>query len=127
MVDPDRKAIPIAGDGGFQTKVQEMETARRLNSDIVVMVWEDHGYGLIEWEQENTYGKHPDLSFGNSKWDMLVESFGWNYDYVDQSAELLSAIKNVLNTSEPLLIVVPIDYRENDILTRRLGEITMGL
>jgi acetolactate synthase-1/2/3 large subunit len=127
MVDPHRKAIPIAGDGDFQTKVQEMETAHRLNSDIVVMVWEDHGYGLIEWEQENTYGKHTDLSFGNSKWDMIVESFGWNYDYVDQSTELLSSIKNVLNTSEPSLIVVPIDYRENDILTRRLGEITMGL
>ena len=27
----------------------------------------------------------------------------------------------------PSLIVVPIDYRENAILTRRLGEITMGL
>ena len=30
--------------------VQEMETARRLNLDIVVMVWEDHEYGLIAWK-----------------------------------------------------------------------------
>ena len=107
--------------------VQEMETARRLNSDIVVMIWEDGGYGLIEWKQDTTYGTHTDLSFGNPKWNLLAESFGWNYDYVDKSVELLATIENALSTPGPSLIVVPIDYRENAILTRRLGEITMGL
>jgi acetolactate synthase-1/2/3 large subunit len=119
--------MAIAGDGGFLMNVQEMETARRLNSDIVVMVWEDGGYGLIEWKQDNTYGSHTDLSFGNPKWDMLAESFGWSFDYVDESAQLLSTVEKALDTPGPSLIVVPIDYRENAILTRRLGEITMGL
>jgi acetolactate synthase I/II/III large subunit len=127
MVAPDRKVMAIAGDGGFLMNVQEMETARRLDSDITVMVWEDGGYGLIEWKQDNTYGSHTDLSFGNPKWGMLAESFGWNFDYVDESTKLLGVIESALDTLGPSLIVVPIDYRENAILTRRLGEITMGL
>ncbi len=40
--------MTIVGDGGFSMNVQEMETARRLNSDVAVMVWEEGGYGLIE-------------------------------------------------------------------------------
>jgi acetolactate synthase-1/2/3 large subunit len=127
LIDSERKVMAIAGDGGFLMNVQEMETAKRLNSDIVVMVWEDGGYGLIEWKQDNTYGSHTDLSFGNPKWGLLAESFGWGYDYVDESPKLLETIKNALETPGPSLIVVPIDYRENAILTRRLGEITMGL
>ena len=127
MVRPDNKVMAIAGDGGFLMNVQEMETARRLNSDIVVMVWDDGGYGLIEWKQDTAYGTHTDLSFGNPKWDLLAESFGWDFDYVDKSTELLATIEKALATEGPSLIVVPIDYRENAILTRRLGEITMGL
>ena len=127
MTSSDRKVMAIAGDGGFLMNVQEMETARRLNSDIVVMVWEDGGYGLIEWKQDNTYDRHTDLSFGNPDWGKLADSFGWSFDYVDESVKLLDVIKNSLETAGPSLIVVPIDYRENAILTKRLGEITMGL
>ena len=127
MIDPSRKVMAIAGDGGFLMNVQEMETARRLDSDILVMIWEDGGYGLIEWKQDNTYGGHTDRSFGNPKWGLLAESFGWSYDYVDESLKLLDTVKNALEIPGPSLIVVPIDYRENAILTKRLGEITMGL
>ncbi|MBC8453390.1 MAG: hypothetical protein H8D69_02815 [Chloroflexi bacterium] len=58
---------------------------------------------------------------------MRADSFGWNFDYVDESTDLLSTIEKALETEGPPLIVVPIDYRENAILTRRLGEITMRL
>ena len=84
-------------------------------------------YELEEADGGNTYGGHTDLSFGNPDWGKLADSFGWGFDYVDKSVELLEAIKNALNTDGPSLIVVPIDYRENAILTRRLGEITMGI
>ena len=104
-----------------------METVRGLNSDIVVMVWEDGGYGLIEWKQGNTYNRYTDLSFGNPDWVKLADSFGWSFDYVDESAKLLDMIKNSLETAGPSVTVVPIDHRENAILTKRLDEITMGL
>jgi acetolactate synthase-1/2/3 large subunit len=53
MVYPERKILGIAGDAGFMMNVQEMETAKRLNTDLVMLVWEDHEYGLFAWKQES--------------------------------------------------------------------------
>ncbi|MCA9256426.1 MAG: hypothetical protein KDA33_12350, partial [Phycisphaerales bacterium] len=51
LVNPSGRTLAISGDAGFLMNVQEMETAKRLNLNLVVMVWEDHGYGLIKWKQ----------------------------------------------------------------------------
>src|SRR5690606_28963053 len=55
MVYPDRRVLAICGDGGFLMNVQELETAVRLKTNIVVMVWVDNGYNLIEWKQERQF------------------------------------------------------------------------
>jgi len=124
MVHPDRRILAIAGDAGFLMNVQEMETARRLNANIVVMVWEDHMYGLIAWKQDTEFGHHTDLSFTNPDWKQLAHAFNWHGHRVDNSRELANVLENAFQESGPSLIVLPIDYRENAILTQRLGEIT---
>lgn len=124
IVHPDRRVLAIAGDAGFLMNVQEMETAARIDSNIVVLVWEDHEYGLIAWKQETHFGKHTDLAFGNPKWTMLAEAFGWNGHYVNRSADLATVLQSALDESGPSLVVIPIDYRENPLLTKKLGEIT---
>ncbi len=121
--DPDHRILAICGDAGFMMNVQEMETARRLNLNIVVMVWEDHEYGLIAWKQTNQFGRHTDLSFGNPDWIKLADSFGWNGHRVDHSRDLKSVLENAFSEAGPSLVVVPIDYSENEKLTKRLGEI----
>jgi acetolactate synthase I/II/III large subunit len=123
LVHPDRKIFVLTGDGDFLMNVQEMETARRLNSQITVMIWEDHDYGLITWKQQTEFGRHVDMRFGNPDWRGLAESFGWECEIVSRSRDLRSAIDRGLAHAGPSLIVVPIDYRENYLLTERLGQI----
>jgi acetolactate synthase-1/2/3 large subunit len=127
MVHPDRRIFGIAGDGDFMMNVQEMETARRLDSDITLMVWEDGGYGLIAWKQDNEFGRHTDLGFGNPDWLGLAKAFGWQGEYVTRSRELAGAIDRAIGHRGPALIVLPIDYRENPKLTKRLGEIAVTI
>jgi acetolactate synthase I/II/III large subunit len=124
IVYPERRILAIAGDAGFLMNVQEMETAKRIGSNITVMVWEDNAYGLIAWKQENHFGKHTDLAFGNPDWKLLAQAFGWRGHYVSKSADLASTLDAALAEPGPSLLVIPIDYRENQILTKRLGEIT---
>ena len=123
LIYPDRKIFGIAGDGDFMMNVQEMETARRLNADVTLMVWEDGGYGLISWKQEDEFKSHTDLSFGNPDWLGLAACFGWQGQYIDKARGLASAIECALAHKGPSLMVVPIDYRENALLSQRLGEI----
>ena len=123
LVLPLRRIIAVCGDAGFLMNVQEMETARRLNSNIVAMVWEDKEYGLISWKQQTQFGTHTDLSFNNPDWLMLAESFGWKGHIVENSKDLVATLEKAFNESGPSLVVVPIDYRENMKLTERLGDI----
>ncbi len=124
IVHPQRRILGIAGDAGFLMNVQEMETAARIGSNIVVMVWADNEYGLIAWKQESHFGHHTDLSFGNPDWCKLADSFGWNGHYVDSSEALAGTLEDAFNEDGPSLVVIPIDYRENQLLTKKLGEIT---
>ena len=123
IVLPQRRIIAICGDAGFLMNVQEMETARRLNSNIVAMVWEDREYGMIAWKQQTQFGTHTDLSFNNPDWLKLADSFGWHGHFVDNSMDLASTLEHAFNEQGPSLVVVPIDYRENMKLTERLGDI----
>ena len=124
MVNPDKRILAISGDAGFMMNIQEMETARRFNCNMVAMVWEDHAYGLIAWKQTNEFGKHTDLAFGNPDWMQLAKSFGWNGHYVSNSVDLENSLETALSEPGPSLVVVPIDYRENMILTEKLGQIS---
>jgi acetolactate synthase-1/2/3 large subunit len=124
MLYPERKVLGIAGDGGFLMNVQEMETAVRFKAEPVVMVWEDGGYGLIEWKQEDEFDRHTALSFNNPDWLQLAQSFGWNGYLVQNSKDLYATLETSFSTPGPSLVVIPIDYRENRLLSKRLGQLT---
>ena len=127
LVLPQKRILAICGDAGFLMNVQEMETARRLNSNIVVMVWEDKEYGLISWKQQTQFGTHTDLSFNNPHWLKLADAFGWKGHVVDNSRDLVGMLEQAFKEKGPSLVVIPIDYRENLKLTERLGDIVCAI
>ena len=127
LVYPNRRILAIAGDGGFLMNVQEMETARRLDCDITVMVWEDGGYGLISWKQETEFKRHTDLAFGNPDWHYLARSFGWSDHLCDDPSQFAGVLERALAEPGPSLVVVPVDYRENPKLSEKLGDISLPL
>jgi len=124
LVFPERRVLAVCGDAGFLMNVQEMETAKRLGGNFVAMVWEDREYGLIAWKQSIEFGRHTDLAFDNPDWLKLAESFGWGGHYCHDSADLENTLEAAFNEPGPSLVVIPIDYRENELLTKKLGEIT---
>jgi acetolactate synthase-1/2/3 large subunit len=124
LIMPQRRVLGISGDGGFLMNVQEMETAKRLGCNLVMLIWEDHAYGLIAWKQENEFGRHTDLSFDNPDWLKLASAFGWHGHRVEQSSQFAETLDTAFREQGPSLVVVTVDYRENMALTRRLGEMT---
>ena len=91
------------------------------------MVWEDHSYGLIAWKQNTQFGRYTDLSFGNPDWLQLAGLFGWHGYRVENSVDLKDTLEQAFREQGPSLVVIPIDYRENQILTERLGDITCAI
>jgi len=124
---PDRRVMAICGDGGFLMNVQELETARRLGTNVVFLIWEDGGYGLISWKQDTEFGKHTDLAFGNPDWVKLAEAFGCYGVRVERSKDLKGVLNDAFNNDRPTVVALPIDYRENPKLTERLGQIACAI
>ena len=58
LVHPERKVVTVNGDGGFLMNVQELETAVRLRTPIVNVIWENRQYGSIVWKQDKRFGRH---------------------------------------------------------------------
>jgi acetolactate synthase I/II/III large subunit len=121
---PEARIMAIVGDGDLMMNLQEMETAARLGSDIAVLVWEDHAYGLISWKQEQEFGSHTPLGFTNPDWPALCASMGWKGTRCEDAAGLQDALRDALAHKGPAMVVIPVDYRENMLLTERLGQIT---
>jgi acetolactate synthase-1/2/3 large subunit len=123
MVYPEKRVMAMCGDGGFMMNVQEMETAARLGVNIVVVVWVDGKYGLIEWKQDNEYKRHTDLDFTNPDFAKLAELFGWKGINVEKAGDLKAAMEEAFNANKPALVAVKTDNSENAKLTERLGKL----
>jgi acetolactate synthase-1/2/3 large subunit len=124
LVSGEHRIVGIAGDGDFMMNAQEMETAYRLGVNITMLVWEDSGYGLIAWKQDDQFGSHTDLAFGNPEWLGLARCHGWHGQYVTNARDLRPALDEALATPGPSLVVIPVDYRENALLSQHLEVFT---
>lgn len=124
---PEKRVLAICGDAGFLMNVQDLETAVRYRLNIVVMIWVDGSYGLIEWKQQNEFGKHFPLEFDNPDFELLAQSFGCWGRTLTATDQLPGALEEAFRQPGPALIAVPVDYRENVRLTERMGQLVAKL
>jgi len=121
---PERMVVVATGDAGFMMNVQELETALRLKMAFIVLVWNDSGYGLIEWHQQKRYGYSNDVKFNNPDFVTLAESFGAKGFRVKSAEDLALTLKAAADCGTVAVIDCPVDYTENMRLTERLGSLT---
>ena len=100
---------------------QELETAVRVNTPFVVLVFNDQGYGLIRWKQMQQFGRPAFVDFNNPDFVKYAESYGANGYRIESADELAPAIRTALNSPTPTIIDCPVDASENLRLTQRLG------
>jgi acetolactate synthase I/II/III large subunit len=120
---PDSKVLAVVGDGAFMMNSQEIETAVRESIPLVVLIWDDGGYGLIEWKMDLELGEHYYVKFGNPDIVKYAESFGAKGYRINSADELLPTLQAALDEDGVSLICCPVDYSENLRLTDRLGEL----
>ncbi|GAA1685420.1 acetolactate synthase large subunit [Fodinicola feengrottensis] len=123
LAKPDTKVLASVGDGSFLMHSQEIETAVREHIPLVVLVWEDNGYGLIEWKMDLELGKHSNVAFGNPDVVQYAASFGAKGVRIGAADELLPTLREALASDGVAIIACPVDYSENLRLTTRLGEL----
>lgn len=124
---PQRKVVAVTGDAGFLMNSQEIETAMRMKVPVVILIWNDCSYGLIEWKQMNIYGRHTNVQFTNPDFVKYADSFGAKGYRVERAEDLLPILKTALADDTVSIIDCPVDYRENLKLTEKLGSMIFQL
>jgi acetolactate synthase-1/2/3 large subunit len=123
LVHPEHHVVAVTGDGGFMMNCQELETALRVGTPFVTLIFNDGGYGLIEWKQHNHFGHSSFIKFGNPDFVKLAESMGLKGYRVESATDLVPILKDALEQTIPAVIDCPVDYTENLRFSRRAGDI----
>jgi len=126
LVYPDRNVVAVSGDGGFLMNCQELETAVRLKTPVVNVIWENGEFGSIAWKQDKKFGHHFDVSFGNPDFVKLAEAFGMPAWRCASAEEFAQRLREALALELPSLIVVPIDYSIDVAISEQLGAETVA-
>ena len=116
LVRPNTKIISVSGDGGFLFSAQELETAVRLQLPIVHLIWNDGHYNMVEFQEEMKYGRSSGVDFGAVDFVKYAESFGAKGFRATSPVELSQLLKKALMEKGPVIIDVPVDYRDSSTL-----------
>jgi acetolactate synthase-1/2/3 large subunit len=113
LVRPTEKVISISGDGGFLFSAMELETAVRLKCNLVHLVWVDGHYDMVRFQEVAKYGRSSGVDFGPVNFVKLAESFGASGLKIDHPDEIAPTLKKALAMEGPVVVAIPVDYRDN--------------
>ncbi|HFJ5193447.1 TPA: acetolactate synthase AlsS [Staphylococcus aureus] len=113
LVRPNTQVVSVAGDGGFLFSSQDLETAVRKNLNIIQLIWNDGKYNMVEFQEEMEYKRSSGVDFGPVDFVKYAESFGAKGLRVTNQEELEAAIKEGYETDGPVLIDIPVNYKDN--------------
>jgi acetolactate synthase I/II/III large subunit len=113
LVRPNEKVISISGDGGFLFSAMELETAVRLKCNLVHLVWIDGSYDMVGFQEVAKYGRTSGVDFGPVDVVRFAEAFGAKGLRIETPDRISSTIKKALAMQGPVIVGVPVDYRDN--------------
>ncbi len=117
---PNKKVLVVAGDGGIMMNIGELETAVRLKINLVILILDDSGFGMIRWKQKDMKLSSFGLSFNNPDFIILAKSFGAVGHKVNKAKDLKKILTQTLNSKGVHIIACPINY---DDANKLLGKV----
>lgn len=109
--------VAFAGDGGFQINIQELQTIRRNNLPIKIVILNNHCLGMIRQFQDSYF----ESNYASTVWGYSAPNFvtvANAYGIEALSIENENQIENAIqlmwkNITEPFLLEVLIDIHTN--------------
>ena len=118
LLQPERWAVNIAGDGDFLMNGQELATATGYGAKRLLSVVVDNGtYGTIRMHQEREYPARVSGSdLFNPDFAALARAYGWRGEFIDTTAAIEPALVRAIEAGVPTLLHVKLAA---DVITSR--------
>lgn len=122
LARPGEKVVSMSGDGGFLFSAMELETAVREKCSFVHLVWRDGSYDMVKIQQKLKYGRSFGVEFGDVDIVKFAEAFGATGLQINKADEIAPVLSKALSLTGPVIVDVPIDYRDNQSLCATVSE-----
>jgi acetolactate synthase-1/2/3 large subunit len=122
LVRPNEQAFSISGDGGFLFSAMELETAVRLKTNLVHMVWIDGTYDMVAVQEVQKYGRKSGCDFGSVHPVKYAEAFGATGLMIRTADEIIPVLKKAFDTPGPVIVGIHVDYSDNHKLFEMVDE-----
>jgi acetolactate synthase-1/2/3 large subunit len=123
LVHPERKVVVVSGDGGFMMNSQDLETAVRLKLDLIVVVFNDSGYGMIRAKQMADGHGHFGVEFNNPDFVAFANSFGAHGHRLDDPSQFRIMLDEAVDQGGVHVIDVPIDKKQDMALMKEMKSV----
>ncbi|RNB79176.1 thiamine pyrophosphate-binding protein [Brevibacillus nitrificans] len=102
----DRVVVLMAGDGGYMLNVGEMPVAVQENLPLIVVLFDDQGYGVLRNIQDAAYGRQVAVDLVSPDFVMLAKSMGFEANRIGNPEEFVAELEAAVARRKPSMIVV---------------------
>jgi acetolactate synthase-1/2/3 large subunit len=122
IVNPERPAISIIGDGDFMMTIQDIETGVREGVVATVVILNDNSYRALRYGQQVVFGGRIHGSeHGNPDFVKLAESFGAAGFLIETPDRIEPVLKEAMSCGKLAIVDARIDV--DDIAPTNLSAI----
>lgn len=102
-----RKTVCLAGDGGFQLNLGELATAVQEQSDMLIILMNSQGYGVIKNIQDAHYGgRHYYVDLPSPDFADIAKAMGMPHRRVSDLDDIETVFAGALNKTGPSILEI---------------------
>ncbi len=110
LASPERTVLACVGDGGFGMTGQELATAVRYGTTVIILVFNNGMFGTIRMHQERAYpGRVIGTGLSNPDFVTLARAYGAHGERVETTAAFPAAWQRAVHADTPALIELVCD------------------
>lgn len=109
LANEDKRVVMLAGDGGFMVNIGELATAAEENIPLIILVFDDSGYGVLRNIQEAAYGRQIGVDLVSPNFSSLGESMNIKSTHITSAEQFDKTLEKASNERAIHMIVVDMD------------------
>ena len=103
MLASDNAVVSIIGDGGIQFTIAELICAAELELPLIVLLWNNQGYGEIRRYMQEQGLPLIGVSIKTPNFEPLAEGFGAGYRRITDKQQLVEALQQDIKGKQPII------------------------
>lgn len=107
---PETPSVAVIGDAGVMFTIQDLMTAVEHRIPVIVVVFNDGGYGVERRHQDHLYGRRSGVDLLPPDFVAVARAFGATGISVDDHSRIGEVVANSLSADGPVVIEVPNEF-----------------